>query len=708
MIGNKNDVKYNNNKKKGLTILLISCLIIIVTVFFVGKHFNNQPIKTQNKLQLEQNVFQYQIDFESNQYMLNTNNITSDMSLSGTNSGLLKNYKSYSPSVLIPIPTNDSSEISNLNIKFWINPTSSLIDATLVFSILDQNNKQIHWEGYKFNELDIQANNWHSFHHKFTFPKNLISTRNTIKVYLWNQDKLGNAIYIDDMYISLKENIVQESPRSKLIDFEDMTGKKISSKHSKSGFYSTFAKGADDFSTAILIPMSDIKYDNINSIAYSFNILAESPIVDAAFVVSIIDSTNTNVLWHSTHVDESNFVTNTWQIANGNVISPKEAISPHNTIKIYLWNRNDTEIYIDDVYLVIKENTNNSDDEIPACNLTKTQKFEKITNHPPYDFLFYNCVELKEKNLSELNKAFTKSKYSLSSNFIDGSTKDQLLCIYKNHQSIISFNENEIITQNIKFLPAINENDLIFADNGIVFDYQISASILSIYSYNSSKKEFAKTGEITDIKSELISGISSNLDNSISIVFNTGTITTYIYSEADNSYSISNSKTIISPNRGNLKYLKANIFGQSEQIILIYFQNNQNKYVVLDYISSTHTWSLSELHANKSIQSFDKLEFLNDFFICNYDNTSESEILQFSITERFDLRLLKFNKMSYNILYNIGFAGFQHKQNPKYYEIVKIIAGDFHGDNRTEIIVFKDNMHKIDWLTQKVEMYSFE
>ena len=63
--------------------------------------------------------------------------------------------------------------------------------------------------------------------------------------------------------------------------------------------------------------------------------------------------------------------------------------------------------------------------------------------------------------------------------------------------------------------------------------------------------------------------------------------------------------------------------------------------------------------------------------------------------------------MTYNILFNVEFKGFPKKQNPKYYEVSKIICGDFSGDGCSEIIIFQDNISKVDWLTQKTEMYSF-
>jgi hypothetical protein len=63
--------------------------------------------------------------------------------------------------------------------------------------------------------------------------------------------------------------------------------------------------------------------------------------------------------------------------------------------------------------------------------------------------------------------------------------------------------------------------------------------------------------------------------------------------------------------------------------------------------------------------------------------------------------------MTYKIMYNVDFKGFNEKQNPKYYEVTRIVCANLVGDNCSEVVIFQDNINKVDWLTQKTEMYSF-
>ncbi len=696
-------------KKKKIIIILsiIAFFIISALVYYVGKTLNNKPIIVQNSIIQKEDTYCYMIDFEDTKYLAAHSNLSTNISLSGEKSGILETYKSYSPSATIPIPTNDSTKLSDVNIKFWVSPSTSVIKATLVFSILDQNQNQIHWEGYRIDGNNYLKDNWYSFQNKFEFPKNLTSTSNSLKVYLWNLDKDGNTIYIDDLSISFDKNFIPENPRSKFIDFEKSESKTISSKYSKSGFYSTHAQGKDAFSESVKIPMRDIKYDNLESIAYSFHYLCEKPTIDAAFVVSITDSTGNDVFWSSTHLSFDNHPTEVWEIGNGNAIIPKEALKSSNTIKIYLWNRNDNTIYIDDIYIVIKENDNSKEDQAQvAFDFLSKKKFEKKVNYPPYDFKYANLVQLDNKNIAELNKVFTKAKKVIAGRFNKNSQKDIILALYSDSQQLISFNNTAIISKKIEFNPQLPQSFNAFTDQGTVFISDLANNMILHYEYNPNSKTFELSTQANITNASTIAGISINDDETVSIFNNNGNVSNYRKNE--NQYKVLSTKNLVKPESGNLKYFKGNFLDKNQQVLLFFIQNKQDKYMLFEYQESTQSWILSPLHSNKSSQSFDKLDFLNDYYVCNYDNESQIKLLGFSKTHKFDLKLLSFNKMSYEILYNIDFDGYPHKQNPKYYEISKIITGDFMGDQRTEIIIFQDNLEKIEWLTQKVEIYSFE
>lgn len=699
----------NNNKLKGVSkknrvvrfvVFTMFSILLVSFVYIFGRYFDNQKIKIQTKMDLKSEEYLYLIDFESNRFLANASAISHDKFLSGSNSGKLQGFKSYSPSVNIKFPTNDSTLVDDLNIKFWLNPSSSKVKASLVFSIIDQNNNQIHWEGYQINEDNLIADNWQPFQHVFTIPPSLISVQNTIKVYLWNQDDSDNPVYIDDITISLRDDMTFERPRSKFVDFEKHNSKKISTKYSVSGFNSTYAAGKDGFSEAIKIPMKDIKYDNLSSIAYSFNYLCEKPVVDAAFVLSITDTLGNDVLWQSTHLSFTNKKTEVWDIGNGNAVIPQEAIDSTYTIKVYLWNRNDNTIYIDDVYLVIKEN-DASREKDPAYNLLHSSDFKKQTNHPPYELLFLSKYTVND--ISKLTNAFTTNSINLVGDFVIGG-KDEIVSIKNDEVTLSSFNDNNLKVSNINGIELPSSNFKAFADESYVFIADIGNGELSQYVIKDDLFVMVLKVFIPNLNNLLEVIVNNN--GTISLLYHTGTIVTY--NLVDGEGYLLNSKSLLNPDNGNVKIYKGKFLSESNQILTVYSQNGIDKYQIFDFVEGSNTWRLSGLHSNSSSQGYDKLSFSKDYYVCNSGLENNDMLLMFSKKRKFSLRLLGFNKMSYEVFNDIEFFGYYQNQNPKYYEITQLVLGDFVGDERTDIMIFQDNNRKIDWLSQKLEVYTFK
>jgi len=694
-----------NKKWRIIAVLFVFLLFISTAVFLIGKKMDKPPVLKVLPEIAQQEEFQYFISFEDNKYIINPNSISTDKYLSGKKSGKLNGFNAYSPSVLIPVPTNDSTEMSDINIKFWINPTTTVINTVLVFSIVDQNNNQVHWEGFPVKGNGFAADNWYCFNNKFVFPDKFVNTGYSIKVYLWNKDETGSPVYLDDLSISFKESNKEESPRSKLVDFESTNDKKISSKYAKSGFYSAHAKGPDDFAATITVPFTEINIDNISSISFSFNYLSETEDLNAVFVVSVCDSTNKDLLWQGVDLSVAKFTPKTWETANGNVIIPAEVAKPENKIKIYLWNRNENEVYIDDIYIVIKEKNLTGDTVQPAVNLIESKKFQPKSNHPPYDVQnLYLDKSLKTN--ADLNRIFTKNSRVLTGKFDQTNSKDQILISQNGKHSLLSFIKNEAVFKEVKFKPEITNNSILQSDRTNVFSININEDYIIQYRFDKKTSGFNSVCRIDYKDSDKVIYVNANDDNSISIFENDGYISTY--KSVKGTYTLSTRIKMVAPQQGSLKILKADFFNtKDEQALLIYLENGTNKYVFLSFDSLASKWKLSDKHQNKSVQSYDKLEFVSEFFVFDYDKSGQKELLQFKKNRKFDVKILNFDKITYNILFNIEFKGFAGKQNPKYYEVSKIVCGDFTGDCRSEIIIYQDNVSKVDWLTQKTEMYSF-
>jgi hypothetical protein len=304
-----------------------------------------------------------------------------------------------------------------------------------------------------------------------------------------------------------------------------------------------------------------------------------------------------------------------------------------------------------------------------------------------------------------LNNIFTKNPKVLIGNFSSATNHQQLLTVKSDASYLLSFDRHNFKSEKVTFNPAIPKNSFLFADESRVFVFDPAVGNIRIYFY-SDKSEFVSKYNIPTNKLKAVENIVSVDGKDFSVIEENGIITTFtLKNEKYNQYV---SSKPISPESNNLKTFIAPFFEKNKyELLCIYLENTNCKYVFLEYNSTSKTWNLSSKHSNKLLQSVDKIDFMSDYFLVDYNNDGLSELLQFSRNKKFSLKLISFDLMTYKILYNVNFVGFPQKQNPKYYEVTRIISANLVGDNCSEVVIFQDNINKVDWLTQKTEMYSF-
>ena len=693
-----------------ISIFSLIVLLGVVAVFFVGRKFDELPTKNLkfNELNFsEQDSGVYIFDFETTLYLQNTEKLSSEKAFSGKYSSYVKDYNDFSTSIFLPMPELDTNSSSNVNIGFWLLPESSSINAVFVFSIFDKNNNQIYWEGFQINDNIFVAINWQYFEKNFIIPKECLSKENNLKIYLWQKNKNNEKIFIDDISINFGLNEFKK-PWTFFESFEEYSGEKISSKKAKTGFYSTVVKYDNDFSASIMYPMKKLNYKNLGSILLSFNIYSDDKNLDAVFVVTINDSIENQLLWHGIQINNTNFSPGDWKMYNAVIMIPEEMCSAKNNIKFYLWNRKKAEVFLDDVYVIFKEKNVYGIEEEPALDLLKKYEFSKEKNSPPYDFDFVFNYDINPKYKGILTKIFNGNNF-YSGRFDKTKNFDQILYNSKNGFELFYFNQGNCYSEKIKFSPEIKLDSKIFSDENVVFVQSLStADTVNIYAYNPSKKEFELINQLKIEKTENsnIAFISKNSNDSYSIVLKNGVIQNYFQNQNSELKYNSSFKTL-SPNTTRVKVLKASFLGNGKkQLLLIYQENNETFYLLLDYLHNN--WKLSPHHSNNKTIFKDNLDFNSDFHVLSRMKKGKDILLQLNRDKRFELKMIEFSRETYEILKLVEFKDFPRRQNPKYYEIIKYLTGDFLGEGRSQIFIFQDNKTKTDWLVQKAELYYFK
>lgn len=95
-------------------------------------------------------------------------------------------------------------------------------------------------------------------------------------------------------------------------------------------------------------------------------------------------------------------------------------------------------------------------------------------------------------------------------------------------------------------------------------------------------------------------------------------------------------------------------------------------------------------HSQGLVLGFDTLYPGDHFWPVTWADGSSS-ILRYDRTWRFDLKDLVFNDTTFQILHKIDFSGFPDDQNPKYYEVLRLVPGNWTDPRITSLLVIARN-----------------
>lgn len=95
----------------------------------------------------------------------------------------------------------------------------------------------------------------------------------------------------------------------------------------------------------------DLKTKNISKIYVKADVLASDSIVDFAIVLSATDKNNNSIYWFGREIIQQNYSVNKW-VKEENIFSLNQiTLNPENQYQIYIWNRGQDKVYIDDLVI---------------------------------------------------------------------------------------------------------------------------------------------------------------------------------------------------------------------------------------------------------------------------------------------------------------------------------------------------------------------
>ncbi|MEI7491380.1 MAG: hypothetical protein WCK92_08280 [Bacteroidota bacterium] len=85
----------------------------------------------------------------------------------------------------------------------------------------------------------------------------------------------------------------------------------------------------------------------------------------------------------------------------------------------------------------------------------------------------------------------------------------------------------------------------------------------------------------------------------------------------------------------------------------------------------------------------------SDKFICgNFGENGSPMVMQYNRDWRYDLKEITFSDSTYHILNTVDFTGYAADHNPKYYEVLKLIPGRFTGNQCSFIVIGRNARNK--------------
>jgi len=619
----------------------------------------------------------------------------------------------------------------------------NLQNVFIVFEVNSPDGKTINWEKLPIKE---GKHNWELSESDFIFPSGLLQPNNSFKLYVWNRGK--QMFYEDDVEILINGIVYDNVPEQETaaieeakqinfhFDFEAASefGKDgmITTEQAHSGKQSVKTDSRHTYSPAIIKQFKNLTSGILKSVSLSTWFYSSDDDPEIVLVASATDPSGKEYFWTGKDTKKFTFKKNTWYRLNANFNFPEEKNNPENKITTYLWNKKGSAVYVDDFDVVYNEEKDNSKaGPNVVIDPFKEYTYSPVRNKPPFTISYFEKADignhddvfLSENNNVKDGELLPDDKF-IAGNFIsDPGKTDELIRINQSSVDLFKFctSENKFAKvwneKNAGEIGTWNDSYCIGAD----FNNDGKAEILRISVQNKKINllSFSEDNNSGKCLSENPKGKWNTLWQS-----NEGKILDWNFMQEDICLSGSfkgDGKCqllIINPSSGHWTFLQflngawqyaggnkdiaktkvlfsttsAKIsscdFGRKEILLVNAVHGEQNSVSAFEYNPATQLFS--EISLPEKIDS--KLfPAKSEIFSGNFTSPTERDILVYNRTWRFDLKTAGLDAKGLFIKNNIDFRGYSGDQNPKYYEILKLIPGNFISSNATSLIAIMRN-----------------
>ncbi|MBL6950889.1 MAG: hypothetical protein ISR57_09625 [Bacteroidales bacterium] len=568
-----------------------------------------------------------------------------------------------------------------------------------------------------------------------------------IKYVPWH--KLVKIPESDETAFIRHDKLVSAAPNSLFFNFEVDSTQEIPNGIYQgiaySGNYSAKAFGKGSYSISVVRKAGELGLGNLDGVAMSawVYVLPTEDEVNAALVFSATNSVGVNICWKGLYFSGPLIPVETWTKISTYYDLSDFRLRSDDIIQLYFWNNSSTDLLVDDFYFVFGAPRDRIGDSA-LVDMTKQTGYQPVFNKPPFHTLFLNQEDIQNddnifliKQGDSVEGNITPADQVVSGHFLtprntresmlvikpDGkpefyhycpdqhsfvrisldcpvelypilqgfsylkgaftsSSSDQLLVTGNNNIALIGFEETgnlcasgngasarlNVIWQSDKSqlheITLKHKNQMTSGDlNGdritelLLFDQKGSWKLLKYASYGSSGGDWTvvATGEEYNVKE----WDSTRVDFSVKAG----------------------------------PYLSR----FSHDILLTTFQDKKTEkyaYSLLQYQSAyrkfTQLFPYDQQSQGLTI-GIDTLKPTDRFYPVHLQQGKPVSFLRYNRDWRYDLKDIRFNDTTFQILANIDFSGYPNDMNPKYYEILKIHTGNWINPAVTSVMVIARN-----------------
>ncbi|MCW3085023.1 MAG: hypothetical protein JWP12_2389 [Bacteroidetes bacterium] len=673
----------------------------------------------------------------------NDKSLTSEKAFSGTKSSKLSKEMEYGYTVLKKmkdIPSYEKLKTIQVELKCWMEPDVN--DAEYVLSIDAPDGKNISWA---FKPIaSSKRNEWVTIRMTFGVKPEAINPEYTLKFYPWNKEKKN--FYIDDISITYNGNKAIDSTvglqrfnTNFFYDFETPQPDVINTQGIEEGIAhsgkTSCSIGSEQLhSPAVVKQIGEFCTEPVKKVCASVWVY---PLVDSAVVAleAIIVNEKQDTLFSEGQIINGKLLPkNKWTKINCLVKLPYEELSLDDFIAVDLLNKGKTELLMDDLEIVYgEENDRRGNNSGMDPDVIYNKQFSAERNKPPFIPFLFNKKEIGNNNSTYLLPGISNTAdFAPADEFMvgdfgaDKEHLDEVLQISKNDIALYGYCSGQSkfisLTGNLNtFFSGKNYPDKMVAD----FDNNGTDDLLMI-----NKKE--KKAEMISFTSE-VNCTSGNKLTPVSSWKGTGDVfTNWALSENDQfitaDFSGDRKKDLLIVNAANGEwgiyqfsadkkwsaYARSNA---SNKLDPTFFDINNSKTVAGHFYSDKQNDILFASRMNKTDkkQEYAAFEFNiahksfeqqqidpevatgllfgkdNSCFVGNFDDDPQQEFLSLNSSWRFDLKLVDADAQGLYIANTVDFKGYPADHNPKYYEFVKLVAGNFISRENTALLVMMRN-----------------